>query len=108
MNAATDTFQGFIGQGVFVGAVPAANCAGGGNSCSGTDGGSRLTTDSAFALVQEVGDPRGVKTVEEFERDHVLLFGRRRFEGISQQVRIDCDIACAALVQCRSRCGPAG
>ena len=44
VNAAKDTFVGFIGQGVFVGSVPAAQCAGGGNTCSGPDG---VLTDSA-------------------------------------------------------------
>lgn len=50
-------FNGSIGQGVFSGAVPAANCAGGGSSCSGPDG---VLTDSA-GLVW-VGD--GTSTIK--------------------------------------------
>jgi hypothetical protein len=44
INVANDTFSGFIGKGVFVGAVPAASCAAGGNACSGPDG---VLTDGA-------------------------------------------------------------
>ena len=40
-------FNGFIGQGVFTGAVPAASCAAGANACSGPDG---VLTDSAGLL----------------------------------------------------------
>jgi hypothetical protein len=44
VNASADTFAGFIGQGVFVGSIPAAKCAAGGNTCSGPDG---VLTDTA-------------------------------------------------------------
>ena len=44
INAKTDTFLGPIGKSVFVGAVPAASCPTGGNTCSGPDG---VLTDSA-------------------------------------------------------------
>ena len=40
-------FKGFIGQGVFVGSVSPANCAAGGNACSGPDG---VLTDTAGLL----------------------------------------------------------
>jgi hypothetical protein len=47
INASTDAFVGFIGLGQFVGSIPPASCAGGGNTCSGPDG---VLTDSAGLL----------------------------------------------------------
>jgi len=44
INAKTDTFTGPIGKGVFTGAIPAASCPTGGNTCSGPDG---VLTDKA-------------------------------------------------------------
>jgi hypothetical protein len=44
VDASKDSFVGYIGQGVFTGAVASANCAAGGNSCSGPDG---VLTDAA-------------------------------------------------------------
>jgi len=49
VDAKTDTFLGYIGKGVFVGRIPAASCAGGGNTCSGPDG--VLTDDAGLVWV---------------------------------------------------------
>jgi len=49
INAKTDTFLGYIGLGVFVGRIPPASCAGGGNTCSGPDG--VLTDDAGLVWV---------------------------------------------------------
>jgi len=49
IDAKTDTFLGSIGKGVFVGRVPPASCAGGGNTCSGPDG--VLTDDAGLVWV---------------------------------------------------------
>jgi hypothetical protein len=48
-DAKTDTFLDYIGKGVFVGRIPPASCAGGGNTCSGPDG--VLTDDAGLAWV---------------------------------------------------------
>jgi len=49
VDATTDTFRGYVGQGVFVGRIPPARCAGGGNTCSGPDG--VLTDDAGLVWV---------------------------------------------------------
>ncbi len=49
VDAKTDTFLGYIGKGVFVGRIPPASCAGGGNTCSGPDG--VLTDDAGLVWV---------------------------------------------------------
>ena len=49
VDAKTDMFLGYIGKGVFVGRIPPAACAGGGNTCSGPDG--VLTDDAGLVWV---------------------------------------------------------
>jgi hypothetical protein len=60
IDAKTDTFVGPIGKGAFTGAVPAASCPTGGNTCSGPDG---VLTDSGSHVW--VGD--GNSTIKVFD-----------------------------------------